>query len=218
MDMTKYAAQNLEALSFLLKSCAYLVGAGLLIKAALTFREVAPQGYGSPMFTLLRPAVFAGYAMLAFCLPSFVSVTARTMSAGVQAPVDAKIAPQAASASPAEASGHVAKEAPAANGTATRAGAVANAPVKLEKLATPEEARAAADRGALIEALFGVALALGLGAIAWIAAKRRRTAAPLEALPEVKFLDGASTGGFAPSDIFAKTAAFDKTKAQAETP
>lgn len=91
-------------------------------------------------------------------------------------------------------------------------------PILIEKLATPEQARAAADRKAMLEVLFGVAIALAAGAAAWIAAKRKRAASPAQALPEVQFLDGGNKAVFAEGDIFAKTAAFDKAKAPGEQP
>lgn len=58
-----------------------------------------------------------------------------------------------------------------------------------EKLSTPEEARSAADRKALFEAIIGVAVAAALVAVAWLAAKRRRVANPSAKLPDVNFLE-----------------------------
>lgn len=115
-----------------------------------------------------------------------------------------------------------AAEAPAGNpltkvANETPAASIAQ-PIVIEKLATPEEARASADRKAFLEVFFGVGIALAAGAVAWIAARRRRGSAPAEALPEVKFLDGGGKAAFAESDIFAKTAAFDKAKAPGEQP
>ena len=82
----------------------------------------------------------------------------------------------------------------------------------IEKLASPEEARSAADAKALWEVCLGLAIALGAGAAAWIAAKRKRVAAPAEALPDVQFLVQGEKAAFGVGDIFAKTAAFDKFK------
>lgn len=58
-----------------------------------------------------------------------------------------------------------------------------------EKLSTPEEARSAADRKALFEAIIGVAVAAALVAVAWLAAKRRRVANTSAKLPDVNFLE-----------------------------
>lgn len=82
----------------------------------------------------------------------------------------------------------------------------------IEKLASPEEARSAADAKALWEVCLGLAIALGAGAAAWIAGKRKKIAAPAEALPDVQFLVQGEKAAFGVGDIFAKTAAFDKFK------
>ena len=82
----------------------------------------------------------------------------------------------------------------------------------IEKLASPEEARSAADAKALWEVCLGVAIALGAGAAAWIAGKRKRVAAPAEALPDVQFLGHGEKAAFGAGDIFAKMGAFDKFK------
>lgn len=79
----------------------------------------------------------------------------------------------------------------------------------IEKLASPEEARSAADAKALWEVCLGVAIALGAGAAAWIAGKRKRVAAPAEALPDVHFLGHGEKAAFGAGDIFTKTGAFD---------
>lgn len=58
-----------------------------------------------------------------------------------------------------------------------------------EKLATPEEARAAADKKALMEAIAGIAMAAVFVAMAWMVGKRRRARNPSESLPDVYFLE-----------------------------
>ena len=88
-----------------------------------------------------------------------------------------------------------------------------SAAAKSERLATPEEARAAADQKALFEVFGGVGVALVAYGMVWIASKRRRSAAKREALPEVQFLDaGGNKGSIFAGDIFANPAAFDKPK------
>ena len=215
------AGQNLSGLVDLISALAYLMGIGFSFKAVLSLKEHSEDPEAVPIGGPLSMAVVAG---LLVSLPSFLVLPnssspkigqAETAVAIQDAKVSGTEASAAIGAGEAKTAEPLAK--PAASPLATAALAPAKA-IKIETLATPEEARAAADRKAIFEVLFGVALALAFGAIAWVAAKRRRTAAPSEALPEVQFLDGASKSGFAPSDIFAKTAAFDKAKAPARTP
>lgn len=211
--------QSLSGIVDLISSLAYLAGAGFGVKAGLRLKDHSEDPEAVPIGAPLSMALVAG---LLISLPTFL-VLPNASSPKVGDAEKAVAIQDAKEAAPPEALAKTAEPERLAKPAASPLAAAAPAPapakaIKIETLATPEEARAFADRKAIFEVLFGVALALAFGAIAWVAAKRRRSAAPSEALPEVQFLDGASKGGFAPSDIFAKTAAFDKTKAPARTP
>lgn len=60
---------------------------------------------------------------------------------------------------------------------------------KVEKLETIEQARSLADRKALFEVLFGLSVAVAIGAAIWFAGKRRRESRTFQDLPEVRFFD-----------------------------
>lgn len=236
-------SQSLSGISTLMSGMGYMLGIGFGIKAALSLKEHEDGKEGASMGKFISLACMAG-AMFAF--PTFMTTAQESMfgamekaekqvniqAASEKAEKDAvdKGAPETvlAGADKAADDAPLAKvEAPtsvektAENPVATVASAdqaSAPKPILIEKLATPEQARAAADRKAMLEVLFGVAIALAAGAAAWIAAKRKRAASPAQALPEVQFLDGGNKAVFAEGDIFAKTAAFDKAKAPGEQP
>lgn len=85
----------------------------------------------------------------------------------------------------------------------------------LEKLATPEEARLDADAQALREVALALALILGVGAAAWIVAKRKKISAHSEALPEVQFLTNGGQAGFTGAGLSANAPAWGKEKTKA---
>lgn len=236
-------SQGLSGIWTLMSTMGYLMGLGFGIKAVLSFKEHNDGEEGASMGKAMGLAAMAA-AMLA--LPAFMTTAQDSLSGAIEtaqkqvniqassetaekdavekgapttvlaragkAPKDAPMAKIEAPASVEKtAENPVAKMASADQASAPK-------PILIEKLASPEQARAAADRKALIEVLFGVAIALAVGAAAWIAAKRKRAASPAQALPEVQFLGGGNKAVFAEGDIFAKTAAFDKGKAPGQQP
>lgn len=225
-------AQSLEGLSTLMSGMGYLLGLGCAIRAVLSFKQHGENPGETPLAVPLTMAIFAGMLLM---LPNLLKTTlshglAQVGEVGAPADIRAanndraqaatdKSAPQAAIE---QASLEKAAEKKVENTVAQVASpepATTPAPVVIEKLATPEEARASADRKAILEVLLGVGIALAAGLAAWVAGKRRRgAAAPKDALPEVQFLDGASKGGFDRGDIFGRTAAFEKAADSAKVP
>ena len=161
---------------------------------------------GKPMSWVVMGGLILG-------LPTFLKVTMETMT-----PIEAPATLAVNAERTAEPKPLAKAEQPKIVEKAVENPVAAPAPIKIDTLATPEEARAAADRKAIFEVLFGVALALAAGEAAWIAARRRKSAVPSEALPNVQFLDAGRNAAFAESDIFAKTAAFHEAKAPSEQP
>ena len=174
---------------------AYLMGSILTLVATMKLRSFVRGADGASM----AAAVLCGAAAVATIgFPSLLTkklaqdmsaLESRQMASGGSGPAKVSApAPNAKSLD--EAKGPLATaEAPSPINT-----------IKLEKLATPEEARASADQQALAEVLLGFALALAAGGAAWAAAKRRRRAMAPRApqLPEVLFMDGAQRQAPAP--------------------
>ena len=202
--------QGFSAIADMISGLSFIAGLGLGLKAALSFKAHSETPHIVPISTPMTLAIMGG---LMLGLPTFLKVTMETMT-----PIEAPATLAVNAERTAEPKPLAKAEQPKIVEKAVENPVAAPAPIKIDTLATPEEARAAADRKAIFEVLFGVALALAAGAAAWIAARRRRLAAPSEALPEVQFLDGGSKGGFDSGDIFAKTAVFDKAKSAADKP
>lgn len=210
----------LTQMTGLLAPMAYLMGVGLALKGVIALKAVAEGARGSsfaqPMTLMCMSA-----AMMAF--PTFMNTAFEEINPQEQleskaSPSEPKIV-SIAQASLNDEKASAAQKDLSKNDAIAKAGKdepakpviVAKAPIKIEKLATPEEARAEADQKALLEVLGGAGIALAVAGAIWAAARRRRGKPAAEALPDVQFLGQGEKSAFGAGDIFAKTAAFDKS-------
>lgn len=165
---------------------AYLMGSILILVATIKLRNAVRGDDGESM----AAAVLCGAAAVATI--GFPSLLTKKLAEDMSALESHKTALSEPSSERSAIQAPIAKA--AKNGPLAKAEAppLIN-PIKLEKLATPEEARASADQQALVEVLLGFAIASAAGIAAWAATRRRRGAkAPSSAqLPEVLFMDGA---------------------------
>lgn len=185
MELNTAMAGHLNAFIF---PAGYLMGVIFACKAAWKIKAAAEGAPGSSM----GAAVLCGAAAVALLgLPSIITKKLAEDQAAQEARslAGSQIVAHGSGSAKREVPAPIAK--PAAKSLDKAAPPII--PIKLEKLDTPEEARASADRQALGEVLLGFAVALAGGIGAWAMAKRRRRASARSApqLPEVVFMDEA---------------------------
>lgn len=83
---------------------------------------------------------------------------------------------------------------------------------KIESLATPEQARAAADLSALLAVFGGAGGAMGAAAAFAMSGRRRRMSAKIAALPEIQFSGQGARATLGLENIPSKAASFEKIK------
>lgn len=235
VEMTARMAEGISQISDLISALSYLAAIGMGLKGALSIKEHSENPQSVPIskaITLLGvsgalialPAMMQGMAPNMEIKPTQVAEEAKIVKiqaasiGGANAPLQ-KESPGSMAASESKPATDEAsagkRDVAAPQAKIPEEKPVAAKAINVEKLSTPEEARAQADRKAVFEVLLGMAIAFAIGALAWLAAKRRRGAAPSQALPEVQFLGGAGQSEFASSDIFAKTVAVEKAVVKA---
>ena len=181
-------AQGLRELNNAVSGLAYIAAFWFAIKTVLSLGAWRADPQRAPA---RQPATFAFVAAMLAAAPTLLLPMAEKMMREKIQPASSAIAEgpgvsapnKKASAEQPHASPRQAENAEARSPRAPMA-------TNVEKFETLEQARALADRKALLEVLLGMGAALAIGAVVWVTAKQRRSSKPDQDLPDVQFFEG----------------------------